>query len=307
MPIGIFLYEIDQSFGPNVLADYYITKDKASTGILKDFAEKHIKKELTDASGRDEKFRYYSSKIEGKDIKKNTFIGFMLRLEEDIVSLKSIFEKIEERVVTNFSQDKKKLQSTLKGILNSILSLMEKLKEPKIIKETINEKTKKLLDEGKLQEARELIELIDKKKIPEKLSQEVKIAEEALKGSLYKKSKKGYLKAAALADQVRETEMALFLRKKGDRVGDIPDIIKTREALCKAIKKGLEELQDLEFKAYEDTLPLIDKNMKLSNSLEDNESFDLYERLYKSCYNASRRASDLNKLNKEIKNMTKKL
>ena len=307
MPIGIFLYEIDQSFGPNVLADYYITKDKPSTEILKDFAEKHIKKDLADASGRDEKFRYYSSIIEGKDIKKNTFIGFMLRLEEDIVSLKSIFEKIEEKVVTNFSQDKKKLQSTLKGILNSILSLMEKLKEPKIIKETINEKTKKLLDEGKLQEARELIELIDKKKIPEKLSQEVKLAEDALKESLYKKSKKSYLKAASLADQVRETEMALFLRKKGNRVGDIPDIIKTREALCKAIKKGLEELQDLEFKAYEDTLPLIDKNIKLSNSLEDNESFDLYERLYKSCYNASRRASDLNKLNKEIKNMTKKL
>ncbi len=307
MPIGIFLYEIDQSFGPNVLADYYITKDKPSTKILKDFAEKHVKKDLADASARDEKFRYYSSIIEGKDIKKNTFIGFMLRLEEDIVSLKSIFEKIEERVVTNFSQDKKKLQSNLKGILNSILSLMEKLKEPKIIKETINEKTKKLLDEGKLQEARELIELIDKKKIPEKLSQEVKLAEDALKESLYKKSRKNYLKAAALADQVRETEMALFLRKKGNRVGDIPDIIKTREALCKAIKKGLEELQDLEFKAYEDTLPLIDKNIKLSNSLEDNESFDLYERLYKSCYNASRRAIDLNKLNKEIKNITKKL
>lgn len=307
MPIGIFLYEIDQSFGPNVLADYYITKNKPTTEILKEFSEKHIKKDLADASGRDEKFRYYSSKIEGKDIKKNTFIGFMLRLEEDIVSLKSIFEKIEERVVTNFSQDKKKLQSTLKDILTSILSLMEKLKEPKIIKETINEKTKKLLDEGKLQEARELIELIDKKKIPEKLSHEVKLAEEALKGSLYKKSKKNYLKAAALADQVRETEMALFLRKKGGRVGDIPDIIKTREALSKAIKKGLEELQDLEFKAYEDTLPLIDKNIKLSNSLEDNESIDLFEKLYKSCYNASRRANDLNKLNKDIKNMTKKL
>ena len=307
MPIGIFLYEIDQSFGPNVLADYYITKNKPTTEILKEFSEKHIKKDLADASGHDEKFRYYSSKIEGKDIKKNTFIGFMLRLEEDIVSLKSIFEKIEERVVTNFSQDKKKLQSTLKDILTSILSLMEKLKEPKIIKETINEKTKKLLDEGKLQEARELIELIDKKKIPEKLSQEVKLAEDALKESLYKKSKKSYLKAASLADQVRETEMALFLRKKGERVAAIPDIIKTREALSKAIKKGLGELQDLEFKAYEDTLPLIDKNIKLSNSLEDNESFDLYERLYKSCYNASRRASDLNKLNKEIKNMTKKL
>ena len=231
----------------------------------------------------------------------------MLRLEEDIISLKSIFEKIEESVAQKFSKDKRKLQIILKDIIKSILTLMEKLKEPKIIKETINEKTKKLLDEGKLQEARELIELIDKKKIPEKLSQEVRSAEQFLKNSLYKKSKKSYFKAAELAKQVKEAEMVVFLRKKGERVGNIPDIIKTREALNKAIKKGLEELQALEFKTYEGTLPLIEKNINLSNSLEDNDSIDLFEKLYKFCYNASKRANDLNKINKEIKNIMKKL
>jgi hypothetical protein len=301
------LYEIDSSFGPNIIADYYLTKDKTPLEILKQFVDKHIKKNLYDASCRDENFRYYSSKIEDIKDEENLYIGFMLRLEEDIISLKSIFEKIEESVAQKFSKDKRKLQIILKDIVKSILTLMEKLKEPKIIKETINEKTKKLLDEGKLQEARELIELIDKKKIPEKLSQEVRSAEQFLKNSLYKKSKKSYFKAAELAKQVKEAEMVVFLRKKGERVGNIPDIIKTREALNKAIKKGLEELQALEFKTYEDTLPLIEKNINLSNSLEDNDSIDLFEKLYKFYFNASKRANDLNKINKEIKNIMKKL
>ena len=301
------MYEIDSSFGPNIIADYYLTKDKTPLEILKQFVDKHIKKNLYDASCRDENFRYYSSKIEDIKDEENLYIGFMLRLEEDIISLKSIFEKIEESVAQKFSKDKRKLQIILKDIVKSILTLMEKLKEPKIIKETINEKTKKLLDEGKLQEARELIELIDKKKIPEKLSQEVRSAEQFLKNSLYKKSKKSYFKAAELAKQVKEAEMVVFLRKKGERVGNIPDIIKTREALNKAIKRGLEELQALEFKTYEGTLPLIEKNINLSNSLEDNDSIDLFEKLYKFCYNASKRANDLNKINKEIKNIMKKL
>ena len=307
MPIGIFLYEIDQSFGPNIIAEYYIKKEKPSAKILKEFAVKHKKKDLSDASNRDDNFRYYSSIVEGKNVKKNLYIGFMLNLEEDIVSLKTIFEEIEEKVVQNFSDDKRKLQLMLKDILNSILSLMEKLKEPKLIKETINEKTKKLLDEGKLQEARALIELIDKKKIPEKLSQEVKSAEKFLKDSLYKKARKSYLKAADLAEEVQETEMVVFLRKKGERIGDLPDIIKTREALSKAIKKALGDLKIRQLSIYKGLLPLIEKNISLSNSLEDNESINLFEKLYKFTNEASRKANDLNRLSKEIKNLLKKL
>ena len=41
MPIGIFLYEIDESFGPNILAEYYLSDVKISQEILKDFIEKH--------------------------------------------------------------------------------------------------------------------------------------------------------------------------------------------------------------------------------------------------------------------------
>ena len=41
MPRAIILYEIDESFGPNILAEYYLKQDdKISPAILKEFSEK---------------------------------------------------------------------------------------------------------------------------------------------------------------------------------------------------------------------------------------------------------------------------
>jgi len=168
MPIGIFLYEIEKSFGPQIIADYYITEEKANLEILKIFNEKHIQKGLADATHRKNGYLYYSSVIESKSIKKNLYLGFILREKEDLISLKSIFENFEENIAQNYTKDKKKMNLLLKNILNSTIDLFEKLKEPSIIKDTINEKTKQMLDDGKLQEARELIDLGEK--IPGKLS-----------------------------------------------------------------------------------------------------------------------------------------
>jgi hypothetical protein len=60
-----------------------------------------------------------------------------------------------------------------------------------MIIDTINEKTKKMLDEGKFQEARELIDLGEK--IPEKLSSEINLAEQFFNEKLYKRAKSRYL------------------------------------------------------------------------------------------------------------------
>jgi len=168
-PIAIFLYEIDESFGPNIIADFYLSKKVISQEILKKFIDKHVNKELTDAVIKKEQFKYYSSKINSSSLEKeNLYLGFMLHEDEDLVSLKSIFERAENKIINNFSENKSEMKNLLKESLSSIMSLMEKLKEPKIIVETINEKTKKMLDEGKLQEARELIEL--GQTIPSKLA-----------------------------------------------------------------------------------------------------------------------------------------
>ncbi len=308
MPIGIFLYEIEKSFGPQIIADYYITEEKVTPEILKIFNEKHIKKHLTDATHRLKNSLYYSSQIEAISKKNNYYLGFILKEEEDLISLKSIFEKIEAKIAQEFTpKDKKKIQALLKDVLNSTISLFEKLKEPIIIKDTINEKTKQMLDEGKLQEARELIDLGEI--IPEKLSTEIKLAEESLKESNYKKAKKSYLKAADLAEQIRETEIVDLLKKKAEHVGDLPNLLKTRDAINKGIRKKLDELEDikLEYKIYENLIPLIEKNIKLSYSLEDTDQIKILEKLVKLSNSASKIALDLKKLDDNIKSLLKKV
>ncbi|MHA2182324.1 MAG: hypothetical protein ACXAAH_12975, partial [Promethearchaeota archaeon] len=123
MPRAIILYEIDQSFGPNILADYYLKQgDKIPTQILKEFSEKHVKKGYSDVTIREDENRFYSSKVNAKSINKdNLYLSFILQEGEDLISLKSIFENIETKVIQDFSTDKEKMSKILKISLNSIL------------------------------------------------------------------------------------------------------------------------------------------------------------------------------------------
>ncbi len=307
MPVGIFLYEIEKSFGPQIIADYYITQEKATPEILKKFNEKHVKKALTDATHQKGESLYYSSVIEANTGEKKLYLGFILKEAEDIISLKSLFESIEDKVIQNFTKDKKKMKLLLKDILNSMISLFEKLKEPKIISEIINEKTKKMLDEGKLQEARVLIDLGEK--IPNKLAAEVKLAEQCFHDKLYRKAKKSYLKAADLANLIKEPEIVDFLKKKAEHVGNLPDLLKTRDAINKGMKKSLENLDDfqVEIDIYENLIPLIEKNIQLSNSLEDNVQIEILEYLKKFAIQASKKAKELKNLDDQVVNLLKKL
>lgn len=304
-PLGIFLFEIDTSFGPKVIADFYLSSQKTTPDALKGLSEKH-KKDLLDATYKTDKFRYYSSIIDENTMKAKIYLGFLLKQEEDVVSLKSVFESIEKNIVNNFTRDKKVMASVLKDTLNSILSLMEKLKEPKIIQDKINDKTKVLLDEGKLQEARDLIKLGEK--IPGHLSAEVKAAEQAFKQQLYKKAKKHYLKAADWAGQIDEIEMVEILTKKGETVGDMPTTIKDREGLNKDIKKVLGELEVRHLNiAYKNMISTLDKNIQLSNKLEDNEFIELLEELKVKCHDALQSALDLANADKSIKDLINKI
>ncbi|MFX1339105.1 MAG: hypothetical protein ACFFDK_10895 [Promethearchaeota archaeon] len=306
MPSGIFLYEIDKSFGPNILADYYLSESKVTPQVLKEFADKHRKKDISDATASIDDIRFFSSEVNAESINKNNlYLGFVIDEDEDLVALKSQLEKIEEQIVQNFSNDKKEMQLLLKTNLNSFLSLLEKLEKPKIIKEAINEKTKIMLDEGKLQEARELIDLGEK--IPDKLSQEIKQASGYYDNGLFKKAKKSYLKAADLAEKIQETEIVEFLRKRAENVANLPDILKTLDAMNKAIRKGLNDIEVQKINVYERVSPLIEKNFNLANSIEDDELAKIFDELNKICTRAARKAEELNNLNKEIIKFLKKI
>ena len=271
MPIGIYLYEIDESFGPNVLAEYYLDQEnKVSNDTLKEFEEKHIQKEFSNTIYWKEDIRYYSWKINASSLERdNLFLGFVLKQDEDLVSSKSILENIAEKVIKGFSKDTVKLESILRNEFDSIFTLMEKLKEPTLIKETINNKTKKMLDDGNLQEARELINLGEE--IPEKLSEELKLAEQLLDNKFYKKSKKSFLKAAELADIIQESDIVSFLTNKAEQVGKFPELLKAQESLTKDLESTTEELKNNKLHLYHELIKPIELLINISNSFEQHE------------------------------------
>ena len=271
MPVGIYLYEIDESFGPNVLAEYYLAQEeKVSNDALKDFEEKHVQKEFSNTIYWKEDLRYYSWKINASSIERdNLFLGFVLKQEEDLVSSKSILENIAEKVVRGFTKDSAKLESILRKEFDSIFTLMEKLKEPALIKETINDKTKKMLDDGNLQEARELIDLGEE--IPEKLSEELKLAEQLLENKFYKKAKKNFLKAAELAAIIQENDIVSFLTNKAEQVGKFPELIKAQESLMKDLESIIEELNNNKLHLYHELIRPIESLINISNSFEQHE------------------------------------
>ncbi len=307
MPSAIIFYEIDKSFGPNILAEYYLKDgDKIPPTILKDFAEKHIKKELEDVTIRKDSKRYYSSIIKAESIEKeNLYLSFILQEGEVLLSLKSIFNSIEEKIIMEFTTDKKKMTESLKKALNSILSSIQKLQEPKIIKEILNERTKKMLDDGLLQEARELIDLGEE--VPEKLAQEVNLAEELLNEGLYRKAKKGFLKASELATLIQEEEIASFLENKGNQVGMFPELLKERENLNKELEKISNKLEDNDLYLYNFLIEPIDRLIEISNNFEEEELIDDLSKLKNTAQRAIRVAKELYGLEQKIKEQLKNL
>lgn len=299
-PQAIFLYEIDESFGPNMLAEYNLSQQKIPPEVLKDFTDKHVTKEFNDASTQKDNIRYYSGAISGESIeKKNLYLGFALKDDENVIFIKSAFGIIQERILKNYSTERKVMDLVLKDAFNSILTLMDKLKEPKIIIETINEKTKEMLDDGKLQEARELINLGEE--IPEKLAEEITIAEQSLREKLYKKAKKSYLKAAELAEIIQESEIASFLIHKSEVVGTFPDLSKERERIFSNVEKAIDELQTNKLHLYHEMIKPLDRLIEVSSAFEDNELITKLLDIYSYSTRADKLAKELFNLDKKIK------
>lgn len=299
-PQAIFLYEIDESFGPNILAEYYLIKQELPKDVLKDFVKKHVEKEFKSALSQKDNIRYFSNKVDAKELEKeNLYLGFILKEEEDMVSIRSIFETIEEKILKEYTQDRNKMENILKDSLNSILSLMEKLKEPAIIVDTINDKTKTMIDDGKLQEARELIDLGEE--VPEKLAMEIKYAEEFLNDKAYKKAKKSYLKAAELAEVIQEYEIVSFLRYKAEEIGTLPDLIKESETLYKDISGLIDTLQENKLHLYHELNKPLNRLINISSSFEEEEKISKLTQLLSFSSQADRLAKELFNLDKKIK------
>ena len=191
MPLGIFLYELDDPLFPKIIDDFYLEEIEVDYEILKELADMHVNKAFHEALHTEGNFKYFSRELDGSSVNiKHLCLGFILKGDEDLLSLRSIVETNEKTIIQKYKKDEKKVKNILKGILDSHLSLLEKLKEPELIKAKINKTAKGLIDAGQANEAKELIDLGEK--IPEKLAGEIKAGEILFQDKEYKKASKKY-------------------------------------------------------------------------------------------------------------------
>ncbi len=296
MAIGIFLFQLGSNGRPRVLVDYYSTTKRVSVRILEELIDKHKKKGLIDALVQKGNYYIYSSGIEEKE---NLYLGFILEEDEDLKSQKEIFEEIEDKIIENYeSINKKQMEDFLEDTLNSIMDILEKLKNPEKIRDDINKKTKELLDENKIDEAKRLIDLGET--IPTELSTLIQDAEDYFKSEKYKKAKKSYIKAAERARTIQEDQIASVLESRGKKVGAFPELKDEREDLMDEISDFLNDFEIEKLIMYKDLIEKINRLLDIAKVFEQSEKQDRLSRILNEIKKASKLGSDLYGLHKRI-------
>lgn len=300
MAIGIYLFKETEK-KPIIVVDYYSTDKLVSDEILEELIEKHKKKGLIDALVKKNDYYFYSSQIEEKE---NLYLGFILEESEDLKAQKEIFEEIEDKIIDNYeSIGKKQMEEFLEETLNSIMDLFEKLKNPELIRDEINKRTKQLLDENKIEEAKKLIELGET--IPTDLAELMRDAEDYIATEKYKKAKKSYLKAAEQAKLIQEERIASFLESRGEKVGTFPDLKDQWEDLLEDIIDALDDFETEQLQIYEPLIQKVNVLMKIAEIFNQEDRYSILSKLSHEMKKASKLGEELFNLHKKIEDRFK--
>ena len=112
--------------------------------------------------------------------------------------------------------------------------------DPNALKESLINRTKEMLSGGKKERriAQELLEKIEDN-VHTKITYHYQSAEEALKDLDYEKASKQYIKAAEIAEELLETELAKSLNERAKLSFNIPDLTKKRDNIVKEARNAL--------------------------------------------------------------------
>jgi len=142
--------------------------------------------------------------------------------------------------------------------------------DSKKLEENIKEKAKKLLQDGKTKEAEQLLEKATKLKIPKKLYDISKKAENEIKKGDYEKAARYYQEAADYASELGETALTEFLRDKAKNSQKLPLFIEQRNQAVSEARKALREDK------FELAAQLFRKAADLSTELLDPQKVEEY-------------------------------
>ncbi|TFG08448.1 MAG: hypothetical protein EU539_02320 [Promethearchaeota archaeon] len=247
MPKGCFVILLINESDYRVLG-YHVKDEINKIEITSDLFLRlnldHSKNEFNILKLKDHQIESYKHEFEGKLKRKalGLIVGILLKEGDDPeklrTSLKNAASNIEQIDFLDLSKDD--FETTLKQIYRETIETLTDVLDVQALKESIINRTKEMLSGGKKQRkiAQELLERIEDD-LHVKISEHYKSAEDALDNSDYDKASKLFLKAAEIAEELYEYDLAKSLEERAKLSNNIPDLTKKRDLVVKEAKNAL--------------------------------------------------------------------
>jgi hypothetical protein len=237
MPRGSFVILLPHDADYKVLGYYFSDKRvkfEISSDIFLRLNLDHSKNEYNTLKIKDIFMVSYLHNLKGKLSRKASgmIVGLLLFEDDEPDKLRETLKKFSARLeqlnLIDISKEdfEKKLEEIYEDLLESDAGMMDE----NTIQMSIINHTKELLSGDKKQRklADELLKKIEMG-LHTKISEQFQIADEAVKVSDYERASKSFIKAAEIAEELLETELAKTLRDKAKLSGNVPEMTKNLE------------------------------------------------------------------------------
>lgn len=247
MPTGCFAILLNNESEYKVLG-YYFKEGKSDFEITSDLYLRlnldHSKNEYSLLKLKDHHLVSYIHKFTGKLSRKalGLIIGVLLSVSDDPEKLRNPLKNsaIALEQTDLLETSKEKFEQNLKEIFHETLETLTDIIDPNALKESIIDRTKEMLSGGKKERklAQELLEKIEDN-VYTKVAEHYKSAEDALKNLDYERASKQFIKAADIAEELLEMELAKSLKERAKLSFNIPDLTKKRDNIAKEARSAL--------------------------------------------------------------------
>jgi hypothetical protein len=247
MPTGCFAVLLKSESEYNVLG-YYFKEGIADFKITSDLYLRlnldHSKNEYTILKLKDHHFVSYLYKFTGKLSRKalGLIVGVLISASDDPEKLRTPLKNtaiaLEQMDLLEIT--KEEFEPKLKEIYHETLETLTDIIDPDALKESIIDRTKNMLSGGKKERrlAQELLEKIEDN-IHTKVAEYYQSAEDALRNLDYERASKQYKKAADIAEELLDKELAQSLNERAKLSFNIPDLTKKRDNIVKEARNAL--------------------------------------------------------------------
>ncbi|WP_457559005.1 hypothetical protein [Candidatus Harpocratesius sp.] len=244
-------------------------------------------------------FKYFIQPIK-KD--RSILLVFLLDSKESLEIAQIYSEEMAKNLEMEINGNSD-LNGSLKEIFDFRNNILMKLENETILKEEIGHSANKLIDNGKFDEAQNLIKLA--KTIPEKIVSSYLKSKSMGKEHSYRQARKLLGDCLNFAQKIEDEGIIQYLNKKIEIFTQIPQYEKDVRSLISSFSKELSK--SITLPSYQRQVYKLDKTLDILDKLEEDELIEKIMELSNTLILAGKLVFDLKSLDKKIKNIISEL